>query len=390
VDELLDRDQQDVVSLAQQVGNRFGLDYWAAKDRVGEYPAEAWTAICHSGLGGISLPVEYGGGGQGMLHLALVVEELSACGAGATVGQLFMLNPIFGGLSISKFGSESMKQQLLPPLCAGELTCCMALTEADAGTNTLAMRTTARPVDGGWQLTGSKLWITGVPEADKMLVVARTRPRDTVARSYDGISLFLVDRDRPGISYSPIEKLGTNTLSLSSISFDDVKIASGELIGTLDAGWPQLLDVLNTERIVTAAALVGAGRLALRLAVEYAAKRTVFGSTPIGAYQGIQFPLAQAYAELQCARAMNLRAATLYDRGLSYGAESNIAKLIAFQACEAAIDRTMQTLGGMGYARDNHVERLWRDTRLFKFAPVSQEMVLNYLGIHCLGMPRSY
>jgi acyl-CoA dehydrogenase len=202
--------------------------------------------------------------------------------------------------------------------------------------------------------------------------------------------MFLIDVDREGLTHTGIEKVGTNTLAASSVYFDEVPVAAGELVGTLHGGWAELLDVLNTERIVTTAGLVGAGRLAERLAVDYAKERKVFGSNPIAAYQGIQFPLAQAHAELHCARIMNLHAAALYDAGLPYGREANLAKLVAAQACEAAIDRAMQTLGGMGFAKESHVERLWRDARLFRFAPVSEEMILNYIAVHCLGMPRSY
>jgi acyl-CoA dehydrogenase len=223
-----------------------------------------------------------------------------------------------------------------------------------------------------------------------MLVVARTRKPDEVKRPTEGISMFLIDVERAGLSYTPIEKAGTQTLSACSVFFDNVRIEPYELIGTLDNGFRELLDVLNTERIVTTACMVGAGRLAERLAVQYANDRKVFGGRPIGSYQGLQFPLAQSHAELECARLMNLKAATLCDNGQPYGTEANIAKLIGSQAATHAIESSMQTMGGMGYAKEYHVERLWRDARLFKFAPVSEEMVLNYIAIHDLGLPKSY
>jgi len=379
-----------IVDLAKKVGERFGLDYWQDRDRKKEFPEEAWLEICSSGLGGATLSEEYGGGGQGTVEMALIVEELAAAGAGATVGQLFMLNPVFGGVAVSKYGTDAMKAEVLPLLAKGELTCCMALTEPDAGTNTLAMRTTAKPADGGWKISGTKTWITAVPNADKMLIVARSLPLSDTANKSHGISMFLVDRDRAGIQYETIEKVGTNTLTACTVFLDDVFASENELIGTLHGGWRELLDVLNSERIVTTAGLVGAGRLAIRLAVEYANGRKVFGDTPISSYQGLQFPLAQAHAELQCARVMNLHAAALCDSGQSYGSEANMAKLIAAQACESAISRAMQTLGGMGFAREFHVERLWRDARLFKFAPISEEMILNFIATHNLGMARSY
>ena len=383
-------EREMIVGLARTVGEKFGLDYWRRQDELGAFPAAAWREICRAGLCGVALPEEFGGAGLGMVEMALIVEELAAAGAGATVGQLFMINPIFGGVAVSRYGTPALQAAVLPPLVRGDLTCCMALTEPDAGTNTLEIRTSARPDGDGWLLRGTKIWITAVPDAAKMLVVARTRPLAEVAHRSDGISMFLIDLPRDGVAHESIPKVGTNTLAASTVHFDDVRVSGDELVGTLHGGWRELLDVLNTERIVTTAALVGAGRLAERLAVDYAAERKVFGVTPIGAYQGIQFPLAQAHAELACARVMNLHAAGLHDAGLPYGSEANMAKLVAAQAASAAIDRAMQTLGGMGFAKESHVERLWRDARLFKFAPVSEEMLLNYIAVHCLGMPRSY
>lgn len=383
-------EQSMMVELARKVGERFGLDYWSDQDLKGQFPRDAWQEICRAGLAGVALPEEHGGAGLGVVELALIVEELASTGAGATLGQLFMINPIFGGVSVSKYGTDAMRADLLPKIINGELTCCMALTEPDAGTNTLEMRTTATRDGDSWVLRGSKIWITAVPDAQKMLVVARSQPLTEVKSRSHGISMFLIDVDRPGLAHETIEKVGTRTLAASTVSFDNVRVEPGELVGTEHGGWPELLDVLNTERIVTTAGLIGAGRLAGRLAVDYGAGRKVFGDKPVSSYQGIQFPLAQAYAELQCARAMNLQAAALFDAGQPYGAEANMAKLVAAQACEAMIDRAMQTMGGMGYAKESHIERLWRDARLFKFAPVSEEMILNYVAAHCLGMPRSY
>jgi len=221
-------------------------------------------------------------------------------------------------------------------------------------------------------------------------VIARTtKPADGVKRTH-GVSMFLIDTDREGLTHRPIDKLGTNTNPSSLVYFDNVMARGDELIGPLDNGWRALLEVLNTERIVTSACLVGTGALALRLAVDYAGQRKVFGGTSIGAYQGLQFPLAQSHAELECARLMNYKAAWLHDQGLDYGSEANTAKLIAWQAANSAIERAMQTMGGMGYSKEMHLERLWRDARLFRFAPVSEEMILNFIAVHDLGMPRGY
>jgi acyl-CoA dehydrogenase len=301
-----------------------------------------------------------------------------------------MCNPIFGGVTLTRFGSETAKAELLPALVSGKLKFAMALTEPDSGTNTLALRCVARAEGDGWRLNGQKIWITCVAEADKLLVVARTTPAESAGGKTRGISLFLIDRDRKGLTHTAIEKVGTNTLPSSTIFFDDVRVEPHELIGTLDGGFRELLDVLNTERIVTAAGLVGTADLALRLGVSYSRDRKVFGKTPIGSYQAIQFPFAEAKIYAEHARLMNYKAASLYDQGLPYGSEANMAKWLAGHAAALATDRAMQTMGGMGYSKEFHVERLWRDARLFRIAPVSEEMVLNFVAQHDLEMPRSY
>ena len=327
----LNEEQQLMVETARRVGDSFGLDYWRDRDAEKAFPTDYWRAVCEAGLCGVSLPEEFGGAGLGMVEMALIVEALSATGGGATVGQLFMINPIFGGVSISKFGSEAMQAELLPKIISGEINCCMALTEPDAGSNTLEMRSFAKADGDGWRLNGRKIWITAVPDAEKMLVVARTKSVEEVERRTDGISMFLIDVEREGLEHQAIEKVGTNTLASSSIFFDDVRVGGEELIGTLHGGWRELLDVLNTERIVTTAGLIGAIELALKIAVDYANQRQVFGKAPISSYQGLQFPLAQAHAEAECARVMNHKAAALFDAGQSYGSEANIAKLVAAQ-----------------------------------------------------------
>ncbi|MFN3447179.1 MAG: acyl-CoA dehydrogenase family protein [Roseococcus sp.] len=386
----LSDEQRMVVETARRIGERFGPAYWRDLDARKAYPAEAWAAICEAGLCGVALPEEYGGAGLGMLEMALAIEQLTAAGAGATLAQMFMLNPIFGGVSIARFGTPAQKRDLLPGLLSGEVTFCMALTEPDAGTNSLEIRSFARADGEGWRLNGRKVWITAVPQARRMLVVARTARLEEVRRKTEGITLFLIEPDRPGVSHAPIEKLGTHTLPSSSVFFDEVRLEAPDVVGEVGRGWPALLEVLNTERIVTTAGLVGTVRLAIRLAVDYAATRKVFGDRPIGAYQGLQFPLAQAHALSEAAALLNHKAAALCDRGLPYGSEANQAKLLAAQAAALATERAMQTMGGMGYAKEFDVERLWRDARLFRFAPVSEEMILNFIAQHDLGMPRSY
>src|SRR3990172_3360808 len=386
----LTEEQNMMAKTARQVGERFGLDYWRRQDEAKAFPRELWKAVCDAGLCGVALPEEYGGAGLGMLEMALIVENLAASAGGSTVGQLFMINPIFGGVSISRYGTPAMKAELLPKIISGEINCCMALTEPDAGSNTLEIKTFAHADGDGWRLNGSKTWITAVPDAAKMLVVARTTRAAEGGRRTAGLSMFMIDVDRAGLTHQSIEKVGTNTLASSNVFFDNVRIEPEELVGTLDGGWKELLDVLNTERIVTTAGLVGTGELALRLAVDYANQRKVFGNTPISAYQGLQFPLAQCHAEIESARLMNYKAAANFDAGLPYSSEANAAKLLAAQAVARATERAMQTMGGMGFAKESHLERLWRDCRLFRFAPVSEEMILNYIAVHDLGMPRSY
>lgn len=386
----LSDEQRLMIEAARKVGDRFGLEYWRKQDAAKTFPREFWLAVCDAGLCGAALPTAVGGAGLGMFELALVVETLASCGGGATVGQLFMINPIFGGVALSKFGNDSMKAEVLPKIVSGEINCCMALTEPDAGTNTLELRSHAEADGDGWRLNGRKIWITGVPDAAKMLVIARTKKLSECKSRSDGLSMFLIDVDRKGLTHTAIDKVGTRTLASSSVFFDDVRVRGEELVGTLHGGWRELLDVLNTERIVTTAALAGAGELAIRLAVTYANERKVFGDKPVSSYQGLQFPLAQCHVEIEAARLLNHKAATNCDMGLPYGSEANAAKLLAAQAVARATERAMQTMGGMGYATEFHVERLWRDARLFRFAPVSEEMILNYVANHDLGMPRSY
>ncbi len=385
----LNDEQRLLVETARRVGARFGPAHWRDLDARKAYPAEVWQAICDAGLCGVALPESQGGAGLGMVEMALAVEALCAGGAGATLAQIFMLNPIFGGVSVSRFGTPA-QQALLPRMARGEVTFCMALTEPDAGTNSLEVRSFARAEGEGWRLNGRKVWITAVPQATKMLVVARTRKVEAVRRRTEGITLFLIEPGRAGVTHNAIDKLGTNTLPASEIVFDAVRLEREDVVGTVDQGWPALLEVLNTERIVTTAGLVGTVDLATRLAVDYAKGRKVFGDRPIAAYQAIQFPLAQAHALSQAARLLNLQAAWLCDQGEPYGSPANQAKLLAAQAAAQATERAMQTMGGMGFAKAFDVERLWRDARLFRFAPVSEEMVLNFIAVHDLGMPRGY
>ena len=245
----LSDEQRMIAENARKVGERFGLDYWRDRDSKKAFPAEFWQAVCEAGFCGVALPEEHGGSGLGMVEMALIIEQLAAAGGGATVGQLFMINPIFGGVSISRFGTDAMKRDLLPKIISGEINCCMALTEPDAGSNSLEIKTFATRSGNGWRLSGRKIWITGVESAAKMLVIARTRKLGESTSRTDGLSMFLLDVEREGLTHTPIDKLGTCTLDSSSVFFDNVRIEADELVGTLHKGWRELLDVLNEEGI---------------------------------------------------------------------------------------------------------------------------------------------
>ena len=383
-------EQRMLAQTARRIGEKFGLEYWRELDARGAFPAEIWQAICDAGLCGVAIPESYGGSGQGMLELAICVENLCAGGGGVTLSQMFMLNPIFGGVTLTRLASDEQKAALLPDLVAGRVMFAMALTEPNAGSNSLEVQTFATAQGDGWRLAGQKIWITAVPQASKLLVIARTKSLADSRGKTDGISLFMIDRDREGITHRAVDKLGTRTLPSSLIFFDNVRVDPTELVGTLHGGFRELLDVLNTERIVTTAGLVGTADLATRLAINYANERKIFAGRPIGSYQAIQFPLAEAHIQSECARLMNYRAATLHDQGKPYGSEANMGKWLAGHAAGLATDRAIQTMGGMGYSKECHVERLWRDARLFRIAPISEEMVLNFVAQHDLGMPRSY
>ena len=254
-------EQRMLCETARKVGEKYGLDYWRQQDKEKAFPTDFWKEVCEVGIGGITLPEEFGGSNLGMLDMALAIEVLAKGGGGSTIGQLFMLNPIFGGVAINQYGPEAMRAELLPPLISGDLICCMGLTEPDAGTNSIEIKTFAEKSGDGWRLNGKKHWITGTASAQKILVVARTKKAEEVSRRTEGITLFLIDVEREGLTHGGIEKLGTNTLDSSTIFFDDVYIEPHELIASVDHGWKPLLDVLNTERIVTTAGLVGTADL---------------------------------------------------------------------------------------------------------------------------------
>ena len=375
--------QQAVVELA----GRFGDDYWAECDATGTFPWEFYDAFAAGGWLGIAIPERYGGSGLGIREASLLLEEVAASGA-AMNGCSAMHLTIFGLNVVVKHASEELRAEVLPRAADGSLHVCFAVTEPDAGTDTSRISTRAVRDGDDYLVSGRKLWITKAGQSQLMLLLARTAPRGP-ERPTAGMSLFLVDLDTPGIELRAIPKMGRNAVPSYEVFIDEARVPAGRLVGEEGDGFRQLLDGINPERILLAHEALGIGRAALRRAVAYAKERVVF-DRPIGRNQGIAFPLAEAATRLEAARLMARRAAELYDEGAPCGAEANMAKYLCADAGFQAADAAVQTHGGMGYAREYHVERYFREARLLRLAPVSQEMVLNYVSQHVLGLDRAY
>jgi acyl-CoA dehydrogenase len=316
------------------------------------------------------------------------LEEIATSGAAMNGCSAIHLS-VFGMNPVVKHGSDRMKATYLPRVASGELHVSFGVTEPDAGTDTTNISTLATKVDGGYRVQGRKIWNTKGNIAEKCLLLARTTPLDEVAKRTDGMTLLLIDMQVPEIDIRPIPKLGRNAVASCEVSFDGAFVADADVVGDVGRGFHHLLDGLNPERILLAAEALGIGRAALRRAVAYANERVVFGRR-IGQNQGISFPLADAHMRLRAAEMMVREASARYDAGLPCGEEANAAKYLAADAAYEAADRAVQTHGGMGYATEYDVERYWREARLLRIAPISQEMVLNYVAEHVLGLPRSY
>lgn len=383
----LTAEQERLVREARELAGRFGLDYWRAKDRAEEYPREFVAACTAAGWNGAGIPREYGGLGWGVTEAALLLGAICESGAG-TSGASPVHLAIFPPLPLVRHGSEPLKARYLPLLARGELWMAFGVTEADAGTDTSRTALWAEQRGSRWVLNGTKAWLSNAGESTKALVLARTSPRDD-ARPLAGLTLFVADLDPAHCTLEWIDKMGRNAVGSWRATLHDLEVDGEDVVGEVGRGFYHLLDGLNPERIVIAMEAVGIGRAALRLAAGYAGERRVFGRE-IGRNQAIAHPLARAWAELRAAELLALEAAWRYDRGLPCGAEANAAKLLAAEAGFAACDAALQTFGGRGYAKDYHVERLWREVRLYKIAPITQEMALNYLAEHVLGLPRSY
>ncbi|PSK89656.1 acyl-CoA dehydrogenase [Murinocardiopsis flavida] len=381
-------DQRAIADAVADLAARFDADYWAARDAAHEFPWAFYTAFAEAGWLGIAVPEAYGGGGLGIQEAAILLEEVAASGAGMNGCSTLHLT-IFGINTIVKHGSEELRREILPSVVDGSLHVCFAVTEPDAGTDTTRISTFARRDGDDYVIDGRKVWITKAAESQKMVLITRTTPRDQVERPTDGMSLFLVDIDRSAMDIRPIPKMGRNAVSSNEVFIDGLRVPASARIGNEGDGFRYLLDGLNPERILLAHEALGIGRAALDAAVRYAKDRVVF-DRPIGSNQGVAFPLAESRARLDAARLMARNAAWRYDQGRPCGTEANMAKYLCAEAGFAAADRAVQTHGGMGYATEYHVERYFRESRILRLAPVSQEMVLNYLAQHTLGLPRSY
>lgn len=364
----------------------YGLDYWREKDEAEEFPKEVWDDLVDAGFIGMKIPQEYGGEGFGMTELATASLAIARNGGGVSAANL-LTSPVIGSTAIIEHGTEEQKERLLPELVDGAFAA-IGLTEPNAGLDTAGIEMEAERDGDEYVLNGTKIWTTGGHVADYITTLARTSPKEEGAR-HEGISLFFVPTDKAGFEFNKIDKLSMRALGSYETVYNDVRVPAENLIGTEGKGFFHVLNTLNTERINWAAIPVGAGELALDLAVEYANERTAF-ERPIGKNQGVQFPLAENKAMLETAKLMIYKAAWLYDQGEPCAEEANSAKLVGAKAGFDAANQAVQTYGGMGFANEYHVERLFRDVRLAQVAPVSDELVKAYIGEHVLDLPKSY
>ncbi len=383
-----DPDHEVIRDAVRKLCERFPDAYWRDCDEGHAFPWEFYAAMAEGGWVGIAIPEEYGGGGRGITEAALVLEEVAASGA-AMNGCTAIHLSIFGMNPVLKHGSAAMKARYLPRVASGDLHVAFGVTEPDAGTDTTSI-TTRAVLDGDhYVVRGRKIWTSKALESEKVLLLVRTTPLASCAKRTDGMTLLLADLRRPEVDIRPIPKSGRNAVASCEVRYDDLPVDVADRVGEEGRGFHYLIDGLNPERILIAAEALGVGRAALRRAVDYAKQRVVFGR-PIGQNQGLAFPLAEAYTRLQAASYSVREAAWRYDNGLPCGEQANIAKWLAADAGYQAADQAVQTLGGMGYALEYDVERYWREVRVMKIAPISQEMILNYVSEHVLGLPRSY
>jgi len=385
-------DQELIRKSVAELAAKFDDQYWMHKDQTHEFPKEFYDAIAGGGWLGMTIPEEYGGHGLGITEGTLLLEEVARSGGAMNAASTIHLS-IFGMQPVIVHGSQELKARTLPRIVNGDLHVCFGVTEPGAGLDTSRITTFAtRSRDGAgdhYVVNGRKVWISKALESEKILLLTRTTPHDQVTKKTDGMTLFLTDLDRAHVDIRPIPKMGRNAVSSNELFIDDLRVPVQDRVGEEGKGFTYLLDGLNPERMLIAAEALGIGRVALDRAVKYANERVVF-NRPIGMNQGIQFPLADSLARLDAAELVLRKATWLYDRGLPCGREANMAKYLCADAGFDAADRAMQTHGGMGYSEEYAISRFFREARLMKIAPISQEMILNFLGSHVLGLPRSY
>lgn len=384
----LNEEQQQIRSLVEKVCEDFDDEFWLRHDQEAKFPEPFYRAIADAGLLGIAMPEAYGGSGLGIAEAAVMMRAIAESGAAMAGASSVHMN-IFGLQPVVVFGTEEQKARMLPPLIRGEEKACFAVTEPDAGLNTTQLKTRAERRNDGWAISGQKIWISTAQVADKALILARTTPLDQIKHKTDGLSLFYTELDRSSAEVRLIHKSGRHAVDSNMIFFDQMHVPAENLIGREGEGFKQILHGLNPERILIAAEAVGIGYAALRRATAYAKQRVVF-DRPIGQNQGIQHPLARCWMNLEAAALMVNKAAQLYDAGEPCGAEANTAKYLAAEAAFTACETAVMTHGGMGYAAEYHVERYLRECLIPRIAPVSQQMIMNYVGEKVLGLPRSY
>jgi acyl-CoA dehydrogenase len=371
-----------------RVCSDFDDEYWRQTDESGEFPHAFVKAMADGGWLGIAMPEEVGGAGLGLTEAATMMQAVTESGAGFSGASSIHLN-IFGLMPLVKFGNEVQRGTHLPRIISGEDSACFGVTEPNSGLDTASLETKAIRNGEGWVINGRKIWTSGAQNANKILIIARTTPRDQCAKPHQGLSLFYTDLDRQYCEIKRIPKMGRKAVDSNAVFIEDLPVREEDLVGEEGKGFTYLLHGLNPERVLFAAESVGLGRAALRKATQYAKDRVVFGR-PIGQNQGIQHPLARSWAELEAANLMAFNAAEMYDRGEDCGAFANAAKYLGaeagFHACETAV----MTHGGMGYAKEYDVERYMRESMIARIAPVSREMIFNFIGERVLGLPKSY
>ncbi len=380
--------QQQIRDQVVRLCAKFDDTYWLERDNTATFPHAFFDAMAESGWLGIAMPEAYGGAGLGITEAAIMMQAVAESGAAMSGASAIHIN-IFGLNPVVVYGSEEQKARMLPPLIAGRDKACFAVTEPNAGLNTTEITTRADRDGDHYRINGTKIWTSTAQVANKILLLARTTPLDQVKRKSQGMTLFYTDLDRDHAEVRLIHKMGRHAVDSNMVFFEDMRIPVADRIGEEGEGFRCLIHGLNPERILVAAEAVGIGRCAIERAARYARERTVFGR-PIGQNQAIQHPLAKHWSELEAASLMVFKAAWLYDSGQDCGVEANASKYLAAEAGYHACEQAVMTHGGMGYAQEFHVERLFRESLIPRIAPVSRELILSYLAERVLGQPKSY